>query len=1470
MSYVPSADQTAITVQAGAQPTTSHVVLTFASDGYRVSDWGQVARQGDTFVVDARVEQWTGATSQVVTSLAHDYDLGTLATGSYSFTFKAWGQTVETQPFSVGDAQIDGTLWNDADGDAQHDAAEPALAGWTVYLDLNDNAQLDVGENATTTDANGAYRFTGLAPGTYVVRQVLQQGWEQTAPDSGAYTVTLTAGQTWTASWESGTSMTTCRSDLGAAVDAQGNVYAIGGCDTWWSWDYALASVERFDGSTWSAVASMHTARDVLGAATDQAGRIYCIGGINGYSNVLASVERYDAATGRWTYVSSLDTARYAMAATTGADGRIYAIGGSDAWDRALSTVEVYDPSRPDLGWQDLGHTLNVARDRAAAVTGADGRIYVLGGAQSTSYSELDSVECFDPSNPGAGWTFASSMPTQRQALCAVTTQRGTILAIGGYNGSYRSDVYEYDPGADTWSAYESLGSGLACAAAVVGPSGTVSVLGGDTGGWYPIRQVLTTSQSLDFGNRMTGPTIDSLGASPAVVAAPASVTLTADGVIAPYGTTVQSVAFYRETNGIAGLQTDGRGADALVGIDAGSAGGWTCDVSTVGLGKGTFTFYAQATDSNGARSATGTSARSATVTVTNAVYIIGNHADAQARGWSWVDVDQDVVIPVFSGRSGYAVLTFDQDDVLQQISLHGTDARTSLALYVRPSRTSGGDGLVQVGQVTSDGQASLSRLDLSKAQWVGPGIDMDGTVRTLRLGDLGDNVDLTFQGQATDRLTVTAGAIGHGVDLSFGGTLTSLLATSWAGGTIDVADVGCITVRAGDFGADLYIDPATNPNGGFRLIRVTGGDYTGSINVPGSGGMITVRSDRHGNGGSVTSDDPFTLGGALAGITAYGGHINLSLTTGGAVGRIAAFAPRDGNGGTISGAFNLGGGARLIQSRGGDIDLTSLTVGAGGVSLWASEARLPDRSYQGGSVRVANPVDVVGRTTVYARGGSIDLAAFTGSDDIRLLAVASRTQADTGHITAGLTLTGGRRHQIDSHGGDVTLSTLDVAHGDVRVWAREMWAEGGDITITGANVADGKLDVRSWGGTVTVTGSVAGDTRLWTLASRTQANTGHITADLTLTGGRRHYFSAYGGDVTLSKLDVAHGDVRVWAREIRGLGGGDVTISAIDVADGKLDVRSWGGTVTVTGSVAGDTRLWTLASRTQANTGHITADLTLTGGRRHYFSAYGGDVTLSKLDVAHGDVRVWAREIRGLGGGDVTISAIDVADGKLDVRTWGGNVTVTGSVASDTNLWALASRTQANTGHITADLALTGGRRHQARSYGGNVHFTRLNVGAGGLSVWATEARVIGAYQGGGIRIDGNATIQGNLAMDARGGDIAADGLVRVLGDVTRLAARAGREGTGGRLIAAADNGLVDIDIRGALRSLIVDQLQMDVQVNSLARAMLRADSIGDDPRPDGHGSLLVRDSSGSMRGVNQTIRTSDTVDGLVHAFAV
>ncbi|MBO9998319.1 MAG: tandem-95 repeat protein [Cyanobacteria bacterium SID2] len=120
-------------------------------------------------------------------------------TDTFTYTVEDDGgatSNIATATVTVVDTGIRGSKWNDLDSDGVRDVSEPGLAGWTIYLDANDNGILDSGETSTVTDANGDYAFTGLTAGTYTVAERPQRGWRQTAPGTIA-PGSGTAGNIW-------------------------------------------------------------------------------------------------------------------------------------------------------------------------------------------------------------------------------------------------------------------------------------------------------------------------------------------------------------------------------------------------------------------------------------------------------------------------------------------------------------------------------------------------------------------------------------------------------------------------------------------------------------------------------------------------------------------------------------------------------------------------------------------------------------------------------------------------------------------------------------------------------------------------------------------------------------------------------------------------------------------------------------------------------------------------------------------------------------------------------------------------------------------------------------------------------------------------------------------------------------------------------------------------------------------------
>lgn len=111
-------------------------------------------------------------------------------------------QPAGTQPTfpALGMAEIRGIKFEDKDGDGQRGNGEPAIAGITIFIDLDHDAYPDAGEPIAVTaadrpdtgvDETGTYVLSGLEAGTYDLREVVPPAFTTTTPPNGVTSVTL-------------------------------------------------------------------------------------------------------------------------------------------------------------------------------------------------------------------------------------------------------------------------------------------------------------------------------------------------------------------------------------------------------------------------------------------------------------------------------------------------------------------------------------------------------------------------------------------------------------------------------------------------------------------------------------------------------------------------------------------------------------------------------------------------------------------------------------------------------------------------------------------------------------------------------------------------------------------------------------------------------------------------------------------------------------------------------------------------------------------------------------------------------------------------------------------------------------------------------------------------------------------------------------------------------------------------------
>lgn len=145
----------------------------------------------------------------------------------------AAGQAKALVVSSIG-GNISGTVFQDQNNNGVQDAGESPLAGWVIYVDLQNDGEFDYGDPSAVTDASGNYTITGVTPGTYAIRQVVQDGYTQTSPVSFAQQATVVAGQTLTYNFgdykdsSTGSAFTYNFTETNSAIQPDGKIVAVG------------------------------------------------------------------------------------------------------------------------------------------------------------------------------------------------------------------------------------------------------------------------------------------------------------------------------------------------------------------------------------------------------------------------------------------------------------------------------------------------------------------------------------------------------------------------------------------------------------------------------------------------------------------------------------------------------------------------------------------------------------------------------------------------------------------------------------------------------------------------------------------------------------------------------------------------------------------------------------------------------------------------------------------------------------------------------------------------------------------------------------------------------------------------------------------------------------------------------------------------------------------------------------------
>jgi hypothetical protein len=183
-------------------------------NGNGVRDAGEPGLAGVTITRTASINDPVGANLSVVTDADGNFTFAAVPFGSFTIsetvptgfvqTFPGLPGTISTN-VNFGQRNITGLLFgnravggsvsgvkfNDVNGNGVRDADEPGLAAVTIRLTDASNVV-----RTTTTDASGAFLFSNVTAGAYVVSEVVPNGFTQTAPAApGTFAVTVTTGQ---------------------------------------------------------------------------------------------------------------------------------------------------------------------------------------------------------------------------------------------------------------------------------------------------------------------------------------------------------------------------------------------------------------------------------------------------------------------------------------------------------------------------------------------------------------------------------------------------------------------------------------------------------------------------------------------------------------------------------------------------------------------------------------------------------------------------------------------------------------------------------------------------------------------------------------------------------------------------------------------------------------------------------------------------------------------------------------------------------------------------------------------------------------------------------------------------------------------------------------------------------------------------------------------------------------------------
>ena len=190
----------------------------------------------------------------------------------------------------------------------------------------------------------------------------------------------------------------------------------------------------------------------------------------------LDSVLVYDVMTGEESMGAPMIKGVGLSAYALGDDGKVYIIGGWNSTDSTYyGSVQIYDPVADS--WSLNVNSTPEAIGYCASTLGNDGRIYMFGGGWADNATII-----YDPVLDMFTYGTSIPMPSGVFGASAVTLSDTAILVVGGVNKEFWTATtmcHIYNPVADEWSSAASLSNNRTLHSTVLARNGYVYALGG-------------------------------------------------------------------------------------------------------------------------------------------------------------------------------------------------------------------------------------------------------------------------------------------------------------------------------------------------------------------------------------------------------------------------------------------------------------------------------------------------------------------------------------------------------------------------------------------------------------------------------------------------------------------------------------------------------------------------------------------------------------------------------------------------------------------------------------------------------------------------------------------------------------------------------------------------------------------------------------------------------------------------------